>query len=107
MIPLTNSFGQLLAVLLLHGVSSAIAMPATAALAVEEGRKFGMGTTMAMLFLAMSIGMAIGPILSGGIAELLGISSVFYFAAFLGVTGTVLFGFFTRQYQQKKKLPYS
>ena len=107
MIPLTNSFGQLLAVLLLHGVSSAIAMPATAALAVEEGRKYGMGTTMAMLFLAMSIGMAVGPILSGGIAELLGISSVFYFAAFLGVTGTVLFGFFTRQYQQKQKLPYS
>jgi len=54
---------------------------------------------MSMLFLAMSIGMALGPIISGGIADLLNINSVFYFGAAIGLTGTALFIWFTRGYR--------
>lgn len=97
-IPLTNSFGQLLAVLLLQGVGGVISMPASSALAVEEGRKYGMGSTMSMLFLAMSVGMAAGPIISGGIADWLGVDSVFYLGAIMGLIGTALFIWFTRRY---------
>ncbi|MDO8687618.1 MAG: MFS transporter, partial [Dehalococcoidales bacterium] len=78
-IPLTTSFWQLLAVLLVQGLSSAIALSASSALTVEEGRKFGMGSTTSILFMAGSIGMAFGPIISGGIAEVLNIDLVFYF----------------------------
>ena len=98
-VPLTNSFGQLLAVLFIQGIGGAISMPAASALAVEEGRKYGMGSTMSMLFLAMSIGMALGPIISGGKADLQEINPVFYFGAAMGLVGTGLFVWFTRRYQ--------
>ena len=98
-IPLINGFWLLLGVLLIQGLTSAVSMPASSALAVEEGRKYGMGSTMSMLFLAMSIGMALGPIISGGIADLLNIDSVFYFGAAIGLTGTALFYWFTRGYR--------
>lgn len=57
-IPLTNNFGQLLVVLLIQGLGGALSMPAAQALTMGEGRKFGMGSTMSILFLAMGIGMA-------------------------------------------------
>ena len=98
-IPMTNNFWQLLVVLLAQGLSAALSMPAAAALTVEEGRKFGMGSTMSIFFLAMSVGMAIGPIISGGIADWLNINAVFYFGAIMGFIGTGLFLWFTRQYR--------
>jgi len=98
-IPLTNSFWQLFAVLLAQGLSAAISMSASTALGVEEGRKFGMGSTMSILFLAMGVGMATGPIMSGGVAELVNVNSVFYFVAVMGLIGTGLFGWFTRGYR--------
>ena len=98
-IPLANSFGQLLAILFIQGLGGAISMSAAAALTVDEGRKYGMGSTMSILFLAMSIGMATGPIASGGVAELLDVNSVFYFGGILGLLGTSLFFWFTRGYR--------
>ncbi len=99
-IPHANNFGQLLAVMLAQGLSAALSMPAAAALTVEEGRKYGMGSTMSIFFLAMSIGQAVGPIISGGIADLLNVDSVFYFGAIIGLIGTALFIWFTRQYHE-------
>lgn len=98
MIPLTNSFSQLLAVLLIQGISGALSMSAAGALTVEEGRKYGMGSTMSIFFLAMGIGMAAGPIISGAISDWLNVSSVFYFGGVTGLIGTGLFIWFTRQY---------
>jgi len=46
----------------------------------------------------MSVGMASGPIVSGGIAEIMDINSVFYFAGIMGLLGTGLFIWFTRHY---------
>lgn len=98
-IPLSANFFQLLIVLLLQGLSAAISMSASTALTVEEGRKFGMGATMSMLFLAMGIGMAIGPVMAGGIAEWLNTSWVFFIAAAMGLGGVLLFIWFTRDYR--------
>lgn len=98
-IPLTNSFGQLLTVLFIQGLGGAISMPATSALTVEEGRTYGMGSTMSMLFLSMSIGMAIGPLISGAVADYFSVSSVFYLAAGMGAIGIGLFSWFTRQHR--------
>jgi len=96
LIPFTYSFWQLLGLCALGGLGGAISMPAASALTVEEGRKFGMGSTMAIFSMAFGIGMAIGPLLSGVIADLANINSVFYFGASMGLVGTVLFIWFTR-----------
>jgi MFS family permease len=85
--------------LLFQGMSSAVAMPAATALSVEEGRRFGMGSTMSIFFLAQSVGMAIGPIISGAIDDAFSINWVFYFAGIMGVIGTALFAWFSRGYQ--------
>jgi len=96
LIPLARNFWQLLELCILGGLGGAISMPAASALVVDEGRKFGMGSTMGMFTMAMSIGMAMGSLLSGVIADLANINSVFYFGASMGLIGTGLFIWFTR-----------
>ncbi len=100
-IPFTQSFWQILGLLLVQGLSAAIAMPAATALVVEEGRRYGMGSTMSVFFLAMSVGTALGPIISGGISDWQNINWVFYFGAFTGIIGTGLFTWFTRRYRSQ------
>jgi MFS family permease len=84
---------------LIQGIGVALSMPAATALVVEEGRKFGMGSTMSVFYLAMGIGMALGPIISGGIADAVDVSWVFYFGAIMGLIGTGFFVWFTRHYR--------
>jgi len=96
LIPLTHSFWQLLGLCALGGVGGAISLPAASALTVDEGRKFGMASTIAIFNMAMSIGMALGPIASGAIADFSGLESVFYFGAGLSLIGTISFAWLTR-----------
>jgi len=91
LIPLGGNFWQLLGICALGGISGAIATPAASALSVEEGRRFGMGSTMAILAMAFGIGMGVGPLIGGVIADFVDINSVFYFGASVGVIGTGLF----------------
>jgi MFS family permease len=94
LIPLGGNFWQLLGICALGGISGAIATPAASALSVEEGRRFGMGSTMAILAMAFSIGLGVGPLLGGVIADFISVNSVFYFGAGVGVIGTGLFIWF-------------
>ena len=71
-------------------------MPAASALIVNEGRKFGIGSAMGIFAMEFSTGMAIGPLLSGIIADFADINSVFYLAAVMVLVGTSLFTWFTR-----------
>jgi MFS family permease len=96
MIPLGGNFWQLFWICALGGISGALPAPAASALSVDEGRRFGMGSTMAMLAMAFSIGMGVGPLLGGVIADFVDINSVFYFGASVGVIGTGLFIWFAR-----------
>jgi len=95
LIPFANSYGQLLTVLIAQGFGGAVAMPASSALTVDEGRHFGMGSTMSIFMMAMSIGMGVGPLLCGGIAELWNVESVFYSASGLMLVGIILFAWFS------------
>jgi MFS family permease len=97
MTPLTSTFWQLLGLIIIRSISASISMPADFALSIEEGRRFGMGSTIAALALAASIGMGIGPILSGIFADLGGIQSVFYFTGGVGILGIILFSWYSRQ----------
>lgn len=96
LIPVAGNFWQLLGICALGGVAGAISIPALSALTVEEGRRFGMGSAMAMFAMAFGIGMAVGPLLSGVIADYVSINSVFYFGALAGLIGTGLFIWFTK-----------
>jgi MFS family permease len=95
-IPLANSFWLLLLLCLPRGIGGAISTTASSALMLEEGRKYGMGSAMALMMMAMSIGLVVGPLLGGVIDDLVNINSVFYFGAAAGTIGTILFAWFSK-----------
>ena len=76
-IPYTVDFIQLLSLNIVLGFLGALSLPAASALTVTEGKNFGMGSTMAIFNVAMSVGLAIGPLTSGIILDLYGLSGVF------------------------------
>lgn len=96
LIPATQNFWQLLALCIFGALGGALSLPAASALTVEEGRRYGMGSTFGMFNMAMSIGMAAGPLIGGMIADLANINSIFYFGACMVFFGTALFLWFTR-----------
>ena len=98
LIPLTSNFWQLLGLVIIRGIGASITMPAESVLSIEEGRRFGMGSTIAALALASSLGSGIGPILSGIFNDLGGIQSVFYFIGGAGLLGVILFTWYSRQH---------
>ncbi|MFC2019689.1 MFS transporter [Chloroflexota bacterium] len=98
-IPLMHNFWQLLALCVVAGLGGAVCLPSALALGTQEGRKFGMGSTMATITMSMSIGFALGPTLGGWIADVVDkVDSVFYFGSIMGLIGMGLFAWFTRRY---------
>jgi DHA1 family multidrug resistance protein-like MFS transporter len=95
-LPSSSSFWSLLVIFVLLSLGDASAMPAVSAMAVEEGKIFGMGMVMAMFNLAVGIGQILSPILGGVIVDYIGISSVFYFAAAIVLVCAAAFAYFTR-----------
>ena len=96
LVPLAHDFWQLLALCVLGSLGGSIALPAASAMTVEEGRKYGMGSAIAVFTMALSIGMAVGPILSGAIVDFTSINSAFYLGAVMALVGAGLFAWFTR-----------
>jgi len=96
MVPRAGSFSVLLIINSIMGVAGAMALPSATALTVTEGRNFGMGSTMGIFNMAMSIGLAGGPMVGGVIYDYLNISAVYYFAGLFGLLGTVFFVWFVR-----------
>ena len=92
-----RSFAHLFALNALLGAMGALALPAANALVVEEGRRFGMGAMMGIFNLAMSLGLAVGPILGGVIADRWGWPAIFYFASLAGSTGAAAFAGFSKR----------
>ncbi len=97
LVPFARNFWPLFLILVLQGFTTSISVTASSALTVDEGRRFGMGSMMSMLFLSMSLGSALGPIVSGGIAQAVDINWVFYFGGIMSFVGTGLFWWFTRR----------
>jgi DHA1 family multidrug resistance protein-like MFS transporter len=91
LVPLTSNFWHLLILSSILAVGSAIAMAGATALSVNEGRKFGMGSTMGFINMGMNIGMAVGPIVSGELGDIISYDFPFFFGAFVISIGTIIF----------------
>jgi MFS family permease len=87
----------------LAGVVTAAEFPASSAMSVEEGRVYGMGSTMAVMNMAMAAGMVVGPLLGGGIMETTGIAATYYFAGGVLVLGVVTFGFLSARQSARQR----
>ena len=88
LIPYTLNFTQILMLNIILGLFGALSLPAASALIIVEGKHYGMGSTMAIFNVAMSVGLGIGPLASGVVLDIWGLSGVFYFCTILGFLGT-------------------
>lgn len=102
LLPTAANFWTLLVIYCIAATGVAFAMPAATAFVVEEGRTFGMGATMAVFMMAMTIGNGVGPIVLGVVVDLLGIESAFYSGGALSLVGIAVFIWYTRNYVQDK-----
>jgi MFS family permease len=100
-IPHTLTFLQILSLNIVLGFLGALSLPAASAMVVNEGKLYGMGSTMAIFNVAMSVGLAIGPLTSGIILDIWGLSGIFYFCAVLGFLSTgIVSWMFSKRFTQ-------
>ncbi|MDY6834455.1 MAG: MFS transporter [Chloroflexota bacterium] len=96
LIPFSTNFTQIILLCVIGSTGRAFSLPSASAMTVEEGRKYGMGTTTGIFNTAMSLGVAIGPFLGATTASLTNVSPVFFFGAIVGTLGITAFVWFTR-----------
>lgn len=96
LLPQMQNFWQLLALCIFAAFGGALTMTSLSALAVEEGRKYGMGSAMGVNAMAIAAGTIVGPIIGGAVADGINVESVFYFGSIVWVLGLGLFLWFTR-----------
>ena len=74
------------------GLAGGISFPAIMALGVIDGRRIkAMGSVMGLLAMAHSIGMLVGPIISGILIDLFSLGAIFIFGAIILSAGTIIF----------------
>jgi MFS family permease len=91
LLPLSGAFWPLLLIYVSVTLGQAFGVPAANAYVVHEGRTYGMGASMTMYMMAMHIGTGVGPVALGGIADWLGLNSVFYSASICMAVGIIFF----------------
>ena len=102
-ITLCSNFWQLLMAQSMLALGVVLYQPAALAYVVEEGRSFGMGTSMSLFLMAMQTGASFGPILIGRIMDIYDTSSGFQTSAVLNVLGLSFFLWMMRSIPGKKQ----
>lgn len=88
----------------LFGIGGGVSMPALMALAVLKGGRTGaMGSVMALLTMAHSLGMLAGALLGGFMMDIFSIRLAFSFGAFAMAAGTILFMILTAYNHQPRR----
>jgi MFS family permease len=85
--PLSSTFLHLLGARLIFSLGSALMTPAMSAIEAIQGRKYGVGTTMSVMQSSMSLGNMAGPLLSGILADMLGLKPIFYMGTAISTLG--------------------
>ncbi len=95
--PLARGFSGLFAVNTAFGVGGGVAIPALMALSVVEGRRAeSMGSVMALITLGHSLGILVGSLLGGLVADHVSMAAVYPAGAVALACGTAFFLAFTR-----------
>lgn len=97
--PLAGGFWSLLALNIFTGIVGAAEFPPSSALTITEGRRFGMGSTVAVMTMATSMGMVVGPLMGGAVLDIVNVNAVFYSAGGIMALGVVLFVCLSRRYR--------
>ncbi|RPJ16892.1 MAG: MFS transporter [Desulfobacteraceae bacterium] len=93
-----ESYNYLLFSSILFGVGGGFSMPALMALAVYKGKETGaMGSVMALITTAHSLGMLIGSMAAGLIMDFSSLREAFYYGSVIMAAGMILFVFLTRK----------
>ncbi len=93
-----EGFNGLLIAAVCFGFGGGVAMPAHAAIAVTKGSSTGaMGSIMALLTLAHSLGMLVGAFMGGVMMDVWTLHDVFPLAALVQFAGTLLFAVLTHR----------
>jgi MFS family permease len=96
--PLAGGFWSLLVLNIFAGIVGAAEYPPSSALVITEGRRFGMGSTVAIMTMSTSLGMVIGPLMGGIILDAVDVNASFYSAGGIMVLGLVLFVSLSRRH---------
>jgi MFS family permease len=98
--PMIRSYAGLIAVTVVFGFGTGACVPASTAISVDKGRKWGMGSMMGLEQVAQSGGTAIGSSLSGTIMELYSPGAAFRAAGVLALCGVGAFVRLTKGYRK-------
>jgi predicted MFS family arabinose efflux permease len=91
LLPTARQFWPLLFTYMFIGLGQSISLPASTAYVVEEGRTYGMGTSMTMFMMAMQLGNGMGPVALGALADATNLKTIFYAAAVIMFLGMLVF----------------
>jgi len=87
----SHTFWEVMLARIIFAAGSALITPAISSIAAIEGRELGIGTTMSVLESAMSLGMMVGPLLSGVLADALSLKPIFYVGSAISFIGVGVF----------------
>ncbi|HEX9914316.1 MAG TPA: MFS transporter, partial [Candidatus Bathyarchaeia archaeon] len=96
---LAHTFWEVMLARLIFGAGSALVMPSISSLAAIEGREFGVGTTMSVMESSMSLGMMVGPLVSGVLADALSLAPIFWVGSAISLFGVGVFWVLQRGYR--------
>lgn len=77
-------------------------VPSSLAIAVVEGRRVGMGSTMGIIEMASGIGMAAGAVLGGAATQTLGLTYSFFVIGGVALSGAIPFQYLLRTYREER-----
>lgn len=93
----TGSISELFISRLVISAGGALSIPALTAIVAEEGRMLGSGSTMGVYNTAMSFGQIIGPVFTGFLLDLYGMTAVFNFTGLIGILSVIAFYVLSRE----------
>ncbi|MDQ7793002.1 MAG: MFS transporter [bacterium] len=97
-LPLVGSFAGAVAIVLVLALSSGTFFPSTMAMVLVEGRKYGMGSSIGMIEMSRGLGMALGSMTGGALAEWLGLEPAFLVLGGMTLMGVAPFLWYLRGY---------
>lgn len=87
----SSTFVEIMGARLIFAVGIALIIPAMSSIAAIEGRIYGAGTTMSALESATSLGLMVGPLLSGVLADQFSLKPIFMIGSGISILGVLIY----------------